>query len=264
MPQGYRVVSFDLSSLEAKTLQFRNPVDLTIGSSHTSPGGFFLGSDEGFLEHYLGGTDDKDLILTFNYDEADLLTEVSPNSELKVKKATLVDLRFHDEALQQKFGHVLNSDEIARRRQASPGVCVKDVEQGREFTVIRAMSIEVNHLFPMDYVFKTLQGVMPGSAKRVLKAYEQGFAHTSHVEMRLRAALDHAVTTALYEGAPQRVTFARVKAEQIFKASNEGEYFFDAPKALLVQTAFEVDAEGRVSIPAPEPKREAERESPTP
>ena len=264
MPQGYRVVSFDLSSLEAKTLQFRNPVDLTIGSSHTSPEGLYLGSDEGFLDHYLGMTDDKDLILTFSYDNADLLTGVSSNSELKVRQATLVDLRFHDEDLQKKFGHLLNPDEIARRRQASPGVCVKDVEQGREFTLVRAMSSEVNHLFPMDYVFKTLGGVMPGSAKRVLRAYEEGFAHTSNVEMKLRAALDHAVTTAIYEGAPQRVTFARVKAEQIFRASNEGEYFFDAPKALPVQTVFEVDAEGRVSIPTPAPKRAAEGESPAP
>ncbi|WP_274644833.1 hypothetical protein [Pseudomonas serbica] len=266
MPQGYRVVSFDLKTLEAKTLQYRNPVDLSIGSVHTSPGGFYLGSDLGFLDYYRGGTDDKDLILTFDYDEVDLLTEVHPNSELKVHKATLAELRFDDADLQQKFGHLLNPAETERRRSISQGVCVKNLEPGYEFTLIRAMSQEVNHLFPMDYAYKTDTRLLPTMVKRVLRAYEEGERSRTQAEHMLRMTLDHAVTTAIYEQAPQHVTCARVPAAEIFRASNEGEYFFDGLKAQAVVTLFEVDEHGNVSIPAPAPtvRHAAEDESPAP
>ncbi|WP_338923948.1 hypothetical protein V0M98_37675 (plasmid) [Pseudomonas silesiensis] len=266
MPQGYRVVSFDLKTLEAKTLQYRNPVDLTIGTEHTSPGGFYLGSDLGFLDHYLGNTDDKDVILTFDYDEVDLLTDVSSNSELQVKKATLVDLRFDENELQEKFGHLLNPVETERRRVISQGVCVKELERGYDFTLIRAMSTEVNHLFPMDYAYMTDSRIVPSMVKRVLHAYEEGERARTPAEHKLRLTLDHAVTTAVYEQAPQHVTCTRVPAVHIFRASNEGEYFFDGPKPKEVVTLFEVDAEGNVSIPAPAPtvRRSLEDDSPSP
>jgi hypothetical protein len=89
--------------------------------------------------------------------------------------------------------------------------------------------------------------------KRVLRAYEEGERARTPAEHMLRMTLDHAVTTAIYEQAPQHVTCARVPAVQIFRASNEGEYFFDGPKAQAVATLFEVDEHGNVSIPAPAP-----------
>lgn len=266
MPVGHRVVSFSMQDLKAQTLEMRWPVDLTIGSINTGSagrGGFFLGTDLRFLEYYLEGTDDKDVILDYSYEEADLLAGTpSGSNEVYVAKGTLVGARFHDEALQEKFGHLLNPATIQERRERNRGACLKDIASPREYSLIRAMSSEVKHIFPMDYAYKAEYRTLPRLAQRVLKDYEEGTQARTVEELMLRMTLNHAVTTAIYEDAPQHVTMARVPASKVFKATNEGEFFYDSETPTAVITLFEVDAAGNVSIPAA-PKRELD-DSPSP
>lgn len=266
MPVGHRVVSFSMQDLKAQTLEMRWPVDLTIGSVNTGGagrGGFFLGTDLNFLQYYVEGTDDKDVILDYSYDEADIISgESSGSNEVYVAKGTLVGARFYEDELQQKFGHLLNPASIQERRERSRGECLKDIEFPQEYSLVRAMSTEVKHLFPMDYAYKAVYRTLPRLAKRVLRDYEEGNQARSPEERMLRMTLDHAVTTAIYECEPQHVTMARVPASKVFKATNEGEFFYDAETPTPVITLFEVDAQGTVTIPAA-PKRELD-DSPSP
>jgi hypothetical protein len=137
-----------------------------------------------------------------------------------------------------------------------------DIAFPQEYSLIRAMSTEVKHLFPMDYAYIAVYRTLPRLAKRVLNDYEEGNQARSPEERMLRMTLDHAVTTAIYECEPQHVTMARVPASKIFKATNEGEFFYDAETPTAVITLFEIDAQGVVSIP-PAPKRELD-DSPSP
>lgn len=266
MPVGHRVVSFSMQDLKAQTLEMRWPVDLTIGSVNTGGagrGGFFLGTDLNFLQYYVEGTDDKDVILDYSFDEADIISgDSSGSNEVYVAKGTLVGARFYEDELQQKFGHLLNPASIQERRERNRGECLKDIAFPQEYSLIRAMSTEVKHLFPMDYAYKAVYRTLPRLAKRVLNDYEEGNQARSPEERMLRMTLDHAVTTAIYECEPQHVTMARVPASKVFKATNEGEFFYDAETPTAVITLFEIDAQGVVSIP-PAPKRELD-DSPSP
>lgn len=108
MPQGYRVVSIDMNTMEASTLMARMPVDLTIGSVHAFDVGLYLGSSKSFCDYYLESTDDADLILTFDFDEADIIHGSSdPDNELLVSKATLTGIEFVDPVLDEDFGPLL-------------------------------------------------------------------------------------------------------------------------------------------------------------
>lgn len=256
MPIGHRIVSFNMSELKAQTLQMRWPVDLTLGSVNTGRGGFYLGTDLDFLQYYIEGTDDKDVILDYSYDEADIITGHPDGSgEIFVAKGTLLRARFYEDHLQEKFGHLLNPAGIQERRERDRGECIKGSNAALGYSLIRAMSAEVNHLFPMDYAYKVDPLSLTKLAKRVLQGYEEGISAGGSAEKMLRMTLDHAVTTAIFEGSPQHVTTAVVLASKIFKASNEGEFFYDAELPVKVSTLFHVDAHGLVTMPAA-PKRE--------
>lgn len=250
MSKGYRVVSFSLKSLEAKTLEFRNPVDLKIGSIHSSPGGLYLGSDEAFCDYYVGGTDDVDLILTFEYDDKDLIQgNTESSSEIRVEKARLSSIKFHDQDLQQKFGQMFNHEDVKQRRSIHRGSCLAHNEAPKKYAVLRAMSEDVGHIFPMDYCYLTSSWAMQTAAKKVVKAYENGTQLTSPLDRAIMKTLEHAVTTACYECAPQHVTCAVVQNNVLYSASNSGEYFYDGESPIKVTTLIKVDEHGAVSLP---------------
>jgi hypothetical protein len=256
MAVGHRIVSFNMQELKAQTLQMRWPVDLTIGSVNTGRGGFYLGSDLDFLQYYIEGTDDKGVVLDYRYDEADIITgHPDESGEIFVAKGTLLNARFYEDHLQEKFGHLLNPEIIQQRREHQRGECMKGASPALGYSLVRAMSTEVNHLFPMDYAYKVDQLSLHKLARSVLKGYEDGSPANGSVEKMLRMTLDHAVTTAIFEGSPQHVTTAVVLASKVYKASNEGEFFYDADVPTKVSTLFHIDAQGLVTMPAA-PKRE--------
>lgn len=249
MPVGYRVVSFDIATLTAKTLMDRKPVDLTIGGLHNYPGGVFLGTTRDFCQYYLGGTDDADLILTFQFDEKDIARgDLSPNSEILLKRAKLIKVEFEDDELDRRFGSLFNLEAVQKRRSSSRGVCLYDAEGPRRQSIIRAMDARSSHVNPMDYVYITDGLAAHSAAKRVLRAYEEGEKSRAGIDMVIRKTLDHAVTTAVYECEPQKVTFANISNKMIYKAPNEGEWFFDSAQPLSVVTLLEVSADGQVTL----------------
>ena len=251
MPVGYRVVSFDIATLSAKTLMERKPVDLAIGSTHAYPGGVFLGTSRDFCQYYLGGTDDSDLILTFHFDEEDIARgDLCPNSEVLVKQAKLLHVEFENEELGLKFGSLFNPVAVQERRFSSRGACLYDTDGPRRQSIIRAMDARSNHLNPMDYVYVTDGLAAHSAAKRVLRAYDEGDQVRSGLDLTIKKALDHAVTTAIYEQEPQKVAFASISNKMVYKAPNEGEWFFDSPTPQSVVTLLEVSADGQVSLAA--------------
>lgn len=263
MPIGHRIVSFNMSELKAQTLQMRWKVDLTLGSVNTGRGGFYLGTDLDFLQYYIEGTDHKDVVLDYRYDEADIITGHPDGSgEIFVAKGTLLNARFYEDHLQEKFGHLLNPTFTQQRRERDRGECIKDSSPALGYSLIRAMSAELNHLFPMDYAYKADRLSLTTLARHVLQGYEQGFPVGSGAEKVLRMTLEHAVTTAIYEKQPQHVTTAVVRATKVFKARNEGEFFYDADMPTKVSNLFHIDAQGVVTMPTA-PKRELD-ESPSP
>lgn len=249
MPQGFRVVSFKLDTLKAQTLMERKSVDLTLGSIHEFKGGLFLGTSLDFTQYYLGGTDDHDLILTFDYKKEDIIKgDDGPSSEVLVSKGILVSARFEDEALQERFGHLLNPNLHNERRSMARGNALSDSMGAKRLAVIRAMDGRIGHFHAMDYVYVMDSGAHYASAKRVLKAYEEGDTLRTPIERAMMKTLEHAVTTAIYEGEPQQVAFAVLSSSDVYKAPNEGEFFFDASKPAPATPLFRVDEQGMVTL----------------
>ena len=257
MPLGYRVVSFSLETLQASTLMERKPVDLTPGSVHAFNGGLFLGTDEGFTQYYLGGTDDQDVILTFEFAESDILSgDLGPNSEVRVKKGILKAARFEDGNLQARFGHLLDPTHYNQRRSTNRGTSHRDEHGPKRVAVLRAMDNRIGHLHPMDYVYCAEPGAFQAMSKRVLKAYEDGEPLTRQADRLLLKALEHAVTTALYEGEAQQVAYAVLANHQVYNAPNPGEYFYDAQGPVKTVKLMEIDEQGTVTLHSPEKRQE--------
>ena len=253
MPIGYRVVSYNLSALKATTLMERKPVDLTPGAVHHFNGGLYLGTNEAFTQYYLGATDDHDVILAFEFDEADIIAgDLSPNSEILVKKGVLREARFEDQAIQERFGHLLNPEFNTERRERNRGQCLRDLHGLKRTAVIRAMDNRVGHLHPMDYVYCIEHGAFHAVSKRVMKAYENGDPLSRPIERMMLKTLEHAVTTAIYEGEPQQVSYAVISNHHLYQAPNTGEFFFDADTPAKVTKLFEIDAQGTVNVVRPE------------
>lgn len=252
MPIGYRVVSYDILTHTAKSLMEKAPVDLSLESVHAYPGGIFLGTSRDFCQYYTGLSDATDLVLGFEYDEKDIIRgDSASNSEVLVGKAVLKHIEFDDPDIAHHFAHRFDAKSVEERRESMRGACLADVDGRRRVSLVRAMDARSQHLMPMDYVYVT-EGLAPNSAaKRVLRAYEEGGVVHGRMEKALLAALSHAVTTAVYECAPQRVTFVNVSNHVVFQAPNPGEYFIDQSKPLPVVTLLEVSEAGAVTLPAP-------------
>lgn len=257
MPTGYRVVSYDIATLTAKTLMERKPVNLTLGSSHAYPGGLFLGTSLDFTQYYLGGTDDHDVILEFEFKEGDILRgDLAPNSEVLVKEGILVSARFENDVMQQKFGHLLDPSLLSSRRESMRGEPLSESMGIRKVAVIRAMDANSKHIHPMDYVYRLDYGAFYTLAKRVIQAYEEGSPVRPGIEKTIMMAIEHAVTTAIYEGEPQVVAVAQVSTRDVYEARNPGEYFYDGQRPAKVVPLLTVDGESSVSL--------AERPNPFP
>jgi hypothetical protein len=105
---GYRIVSFNTQTSKSHTLQNNRPVDLSIGHKEAPQGGLFLGTSLDFLDYYRESTDYEDLVLSFEYDEKHIISgTTSEGSEVLVKVATLIDVKFDKQEKQEQLAHVL-------------------------------------------------------------------------------------------------------------------------------------------------------------
>lgn len=252
---GYRVVSFSLKELQAKTLMNRLPVDLQRGSTLSNSDGIFLGTSEDFCEYYVGGTDDHDLILSYEYDEKDILKgEVSPGSEILVKEARLVDVCFHDDFMQEYYGYLI--DQSSNSRNKEKGMPLDSGHQKKVF-LIRTMPEQCDVLLPMDYAYLLDGRISDSTIKRVLNDYEEGERPMANRSRILMKTLEHAVTSAIYQGNPYRIVVSSVPANQVFHATNTGEFFYAGDEPAETETIMMVDSEGQPSaVKKPENKWE--------
>lgn len=97
MLKGYKGVGYDTTREIAYSFWGGKDalIDLTIGkwTYADSPQGIYLETSKQFvLDYYSGMTDDPDLLLTYEFDIKDAINNPAPNSEVRVKKAKLIDI----------------------------------------------------------------------------------------------------------------------------------------------------------------------------
>lgn len=249
MPLGYRVVNFDLKTLKAETAMQCIPVDLTPNSIHEYDGGLFLGTTEDFVEYYVDLSDDVDVVLTFEFDEKDVTAgSLSPKSEVVVKKGKLVSAKFHDEELDEKFGHFLRPELVADRKS----VCLKDSEpvskKRGSMVVVRTQDARLGMFSEMDYLYDLGKVPTNTSAKAALASFEAEERPKTSFDLIVRKVLEHAVTTALYSGEDQLVSFAVVDRRNVHPSENPGEFHYvgqpvDATPMFTVKSDLSINRE---------------------
>lgn len=93
---GYKIVGWDASKKRAFSLyDTKLDVEITNGKTYQYKKGTHLGTSRDYvIDYFSGGTDYEDLLLTYEYDERDLLKgdPEHKNSEIIVKKAKLIDI----------------------------------------------------------------------------------------------------------------------------------------------------------------------------
>ena len=91
---GYKIVAFN--GKYAYSLYNTNiKIPLTLNTTFQDPKGFYLGTSKDFcINYYSGGTNDKDLLLTYQYQPENLLKgdPLHSNGEVIVNKATLTNI----------------------------------------------------------------------------------------------------------------------------------------------------------------------------
>lgn len=263
MPQAHRLLTFNFKNLQVNSPVAQNPVDITLGRVFSYLDGVLLYPDVKDNPSVVLPEGHGLLRLTFDYDVKDRYEGFhDQSSEVLVYRATLKAVQFHDADLQSKFGHLLTPEIAQARRASSRGENLQSVKGKRNYTVVRAMNSLSHHTHPMDFVYLTELGAVGRAAQRVVQAYENGDEVRSHMDRTLMATLAHAVTTAIYEDAPQHVNVGVAPTSKLFQAPNEGEYFYDSVEPLPMQSLITVSAMGEISLTqAPKPK---EPESPVP
>ena len=83
---GYKIVAYD--SNRYYSLQSNATINGEIGSIITHPQGIYLGASEEFVkDYYTGLTDDIDILMTYEFDEQDIIK--NNGSEILVRQAML-------------------------------------------------------------------------------------------------------------------------------------------------------------------------------
>lgn len=249
MPQAYRLLSFNFDNLTVESPQSKNPVDVTPGRVFQPLDGILLNQSPDTLD--AGVQPEKTMVrITFAYEQEDLVSKGSDTEpSFLLKRATLKSVEFQDQELQDRFGHLFSADIIQQRRAAMRRESLQDLKGRTTFGVVRAMDARSLHTHAMDYVYLTDPASLKAAAAAVVRAYEEGDESRTTLQRVLRKTLDHAVTTAVYEQQPQHVAVAVAPSSSLFRAPNEGEFFYDSPTPLRMQPMILVNEHGEVSLP---------------
>jgi hypothetical protein len=253
MPHAYRMLTYDFDKLCVESPQAKNPVDITIGREFVYCDGILLYKNPDG-DRPLLPPDKPQVLLTFEYQLTDLVgAEAALTESLLITRATLKAVVFQDPAVQHRFGHLL-APEITQERRANIRQESLQAKKGKLLCgVVRAMDARSRHTHPMDYVYLAEPASISGVAKAVVSAYEDGDMPRTQLQRMLMKTLEHAVTTAIYEGAAQHVTYALASTADLYRAPNEGEFFFDSPEPLKMQVLICVNECGEVSLPVSAP-----------
>jgi hypothetical protein len=138
--KGYRIVDCD-QAFNVKTIQTNSDVDLKIGSTIGGDNDrIFLGTSEQFVgDYYSGLTENDDVLLTYVYDDADIIQgdPSSSDSEIVVRKARFLEASFFDLETQMEKGHNLREKVIPSVFEPSKPIKIKEPTQ---------LSVSVYHM----------------------------------------------------------------------------------------------------------------------
>lgn len=240
---GYKTATYDLHELKAMCPE-RGVVDTSLQSIHSADGGLMLHTSE--LSAIRNAPEENPIIvLTYSYVPS---SENSATTPVMVNQARLDAVRFVDYELQEKYGHLFDQALIEERRAAMRMDRLSDLEPPKRYLVLRAMDSDCKHLLPMDYCYISDSFAVDSLAKRVLKCYENEELPRTVMERALLNTLNHAVTCAVYNGTSQHVTSAVVQNNKLFKARNDGEFFYDGDAPVKVKSLLLVNEHGEVSL----------------
>lgn len=198
------------------------------------------------------------LLLKVEYDDRDVASGLPDGMGVLASMATVENVSFIDADVQRKYGHIFNPETVQARRETFRRESLTLNEFARKYVVLRAMSKEVSHLFPMDYAYLSNGTVLKSMAKRVVAAFKAGDRSTliSSTEKALIKTLDHAVTMALSSSEPQHVTVAVIDNKHLYHAANPGEYLYDGAKPAKVESLIDVSEDGIPTVSAGTPSRQ--------
>jgi hypothetical protein len=264
MALGYRMVSFDFDNLSVTTKQFGHKVDIHDKEENVFDNGLYLGSDESFLDYYRDDPDPderrQDIKLTYEYNPEDLLQgDGSPDQELIVSKAKLVNAEFFDEQMQVNWEHLLSPTSTEKRRSIHEASEVNLNSQVG--CVVRAQDSKMDFLLDCDYCYQYRGMVTTRKGlERVVESLEEGIQLTNGNEMLLSKALSHAVTMAITSGLEKKVVIYPVKQGELFESTNADEYFYKGRPKNTGKVLFEVSPDGVINVADKKLKKDYESE----
>jgi hypothetical protein len=141
-------------------------------------------------------------------------------NNLKVTKGSFVNEKL------ERFNSLLISDQLEFRK-SQKGAPLSDKIGDKKVTILRAVNSRTNTFSPMDYVMTYQGGISPR-----IYGHVEGFLNgdkdlESEQEKLIGWLGSHASGMAVSYQDEHHIIVARVKASDVFEASNNGEYFYD-------------------------------------
>ena len=166
-------------------------------------------------------------MLTYTFNDSDIIrgNPDDQDSELLVTSAQLVEARFWEPEVQEEFGGLLPTTEIDKRRNSQRGDPVE--AGGQKVCIVRAMDANQKNFHPMDYVFCGTFPIRESDIKRAVDYFEEEIQPITSKEKLLHNVICHMQTCAIYQGEPQKVMLQSVPKEDVYNATNPGEFFYD-------------------------------------
>lgn len=251
---GYLTVAYDQKAMTAALPGHEAPISLRVGNALLPDEVMTLSREPVAIAPEMA--DGKAVLLQLEFQDQDVVDSNAEN--LQVRIATIIGISFINPEDNLQLGHRFDPVQVEARRKTFRRDSLLSGEFPRKYVVLRAMSKEVSHLFPMDYAYISSGSVVKTMAKRVVDAYVSGDRSKlySSTEKSLMLTLDHAATMALSQSEPQHVTVAVVDNKHLYRASNEGEFFYDAINPHRVESLIDVSAEGAPSLSATAPAKQ--------
>lgn len=116
---GYRIVSFDMNTHRALSLQSQRPINITPGMIDSPPGGLYLGTSPAFLDYYRDLSYGEDVLLSLEYNTDDIISGTTGNdSEVVVLRGRLISAQFDNPDVQKQHGQLLKHQPMPIADQA--------------------------------------------------------------------------------------------------------------------------------------------------
>lgn len=215
----YQMAIFNFDTLNAKTILNQNvSVDLTLNSE-------FNGAEKLININEVANQNaqnlEKEYILAPNETFIKIEYKSNENQILKVNEVDFID------PMLERFKPLLNPASPDRRRKFECGKSLSETLGKRQVTIIRAADERTKTFKKMDYIMFH-DGLISPNTYSIVEQYLLG---ETDLRTRQQKAVgwvaSHAQTMAVSYGENHQVLLARVSTEDIYEATNPGEYFYD-------------------------------------